>query len=194
MISRVKHTYSLIMKILSLLLLLPFSCQGFGFSDPFRVRSGSSNSAVVLSAKRTSEHEQISRRAALLSAVAVTTLGATKAQALDLYKAAAELEEKNRKLVNSNGAPEKHIPQVSVSGNTVKVKIPHVMTEGHYIQLLWLTDMNSKEVVVAKGYPVPSGEGEPSPTLEVKVPSGVTLKPLLYCNLHGLWAGEEFSV
>lgn len=179
------------MKILSLLLLLPLSCYGFGLSKASHIRSGRT---VLLAKPIASDLEQISRRAALLTAVAVTTLGATKAQALDLYKTAEELGEKNRKLVNSNGAPEKHIPQVIISGNTVNVKVPHVMIEGHYIQLLWLKDTKSNEVVVAKGFPVPSVDGEPSPTLEVKVPSGVTLKPFLYCNLHGLWAGEEFSV
>ena len=37
--------------------------------------------------------------------------------------------------VNSNGVPEKHIPNVVVNGNDVEISANHIMTEEHYIQV-----------------------------------------------------------
>jgi len=92
---------------------------------------------------------------------------------------------------NSNGDPAKHLPQVTVSGNDVTVSVPHVMTEEHYIKYIWLKDVKRNEVVVVKGMP----PTEPSPpTLKARCPSGVELRPYIFCNLHGLWRGEEFTV
>ena len=89
---------------------------------------------------------------------------------------------------NSNGAPEKHLPTVSINGNDLEISANHVMTEEHYIQFMWLKDGN--DVVLAKEL-TPTEE---KPVLKAKVPSGVTLTPYLFCNLHGLWKGEPFTV
>lgn len=91
---------------------------------------------------------------------------------------------------NSNGDPEKHVPQVVVAGNDVSISAKHIMSEEHFIQFLWLKDAQTDEVVLAKEL-TPT---EASPILKARVPSGVTLRPYLFCNLHGLWKGEEFTV
>jgi len=91
---------------------------------------------------------------------------------------------------NTSGAPEKHIPNVSVNGNDVEISANHVMTEEHYIQFMWLKDTKTNEVVLAKELtPL-----EDKAVLKAKVPNGVTLTPYLFCNLHGLWIGEPFTV
>mmetsp|Transcript_191 Transcript_191/g.292 ORF Transcript_191/g.292 Transcript_191/m.292 type:complete len:228 (+) Transcript_191:90-773(+) len=96
---------------------------------------------------------------------------------------------------NTNGAPEKHLPQVSIdSERNLKVTVPHVMTEEHYIQFMWLKDAKTNEVVLAKEFaPSPDQDGN-QPTLKARVPPNVTLRPYLFCNLHGLWKGEDFQV
>jgi desulfoferrodoxin (superoxide reductase-like protein) len=94
---------------------------------------------------------------------------------------------------NSNGAPEKHLPQISIAPGTTQVSfsVPHVMTEEHYIQFMWLKDAKSGDVVLVKA--LPPTDASP-PTLTATVPDGVTLRPYLFCNIHGLWKGEDFVV
>jgi len=136
--------------------------------------------------------------AASAAAAATTTIATPfPAGAIDIDpKKIADLERENMGKANTNGAPEKHIPQVKVDteGN-IEVSVPHVMDpeKPHYIMLMWLKDVGSrsKDVVVVKAFPAT----DPSPpTLKVRAPKGANLKPLLYCNLHGLWEGEEFTV
>lgn len=91
---------------------------------------------------------------------------------------------------NSNGSPAKHLPKVVVNGNDIEISADHVMTEEHYIQYIWLRDVDKDEVVLVKAC-TPS---EDKPFLKAKVPSGVTLSPCLYCNLHGLWRGDSFTI
>ena len=55
----------------------------------------------------------------------------------------------------------------------------------------WLKDAKTNAVVVVKG--LPPTDASP-PTLKCKVPSGVELRPYCFCNLHGLWKGEDFAV
>jgi len=51
--------------------------------------------------------------------------------------------------------------------------------------------VTSTEVVCCKGFP----STDPSPpTMKVQCPAGVELRPYLFCNLHGLWKGDEFTV
>ena len=96
----------------------------------------------------------------------------------------------NNYIANSNGAPEKHLPNVTVNGNDIEININHVMKEDHYIQFIWLREMESDEVVLVKA----CTPNEEKPFLKARVPSGVTLTPCLFCNLHGLWKGEPFTV
>lgn len=91
---------------------------------------------------------------------------------------------------NSRGAPEKHLPKVQLDGQSLTVSANHVMTPEHYIQFMWLKDAKTNEVVLAKQL----SPSEDTPVLTARVPSGVTLRPYLFCNLHGLWKGEEFYV
>lgn len=91
---------------------------------------------------------------------------------------------------NSVGAPEKHIPKIQLDGLTVTMSANHVMTPEHYIKYMWLKDAKTNEVVLAKEL----SPSENAPLLTARVPSGVTLRPYLFCNLHQLWKGDEFTV
>jgi desulfoferrodoxin (superoxide reductase-like protein) len=92
---------------------------------------------------------------------------------------------------NSNGDPTKHKPKVTVTDqNVVTVTVPHVMTSEHYIKFIWLKDSKG-DVVAVKGLPATSPG---PPTLTVQCPANAKLRPYLFCNLHGLWKGDEFSV
>jgi len=86
----------------------------------------------------------------------------------------------------TDAAQEKHVPQVTVDGKKVSVKVgsvAHPMTDAHLIQWIYLqtkrggqyvhlsaTDKPEAEFVVADG-------DEPVAAYE-------------YCNLHGLWKAD----
>jgi superoxide reductase len=91
---------------------------------------------------------------------------------------------------NSIGAPEKHIPKIELNGQILTMSANHVMTPEHYIKYMWLKDAKTEEVVLAKELPPSENE----PMLTARVPKGVTLRPYLFCNLHQLWKGDEFTV
>ena len=93
---------------------------------------------------------------------------------------------------NVSGDPEKHLPKIKIDGTNIEVSVPHVMTEEHFIQYMWLKDTKINEVVLVKEF-APGAEAG-NPILKAKVPSGVELQPYLFCNLHGLWKGEPFVV
>jgi desulfoferrodoxin-like iron-binding protein len=147
----------------------------------------------------------LSRREALDVAVkgsflaAALAAGAPPALATDIAKQVSELEKEFGDSANSDGAPEKHLPIVTVgksdSNNiaSVKVVVPHVMDaeKPHFIQAIWLKEESSGDVAVVKVFP--ATEASP-PTLTCGAPKGARLTPLLYCNLHGLWKGETFTV
>ena len=125
---------------------------------------------------------------------------------------------------NSNGDPAKHTPVVKLEkdkkgyGQVLTVEIPHVMDfdKPHYIQYVWLQDVtqNSNDVRIgniygATAFSKPRGKASNEPVvarLVANVASGqmttksafltksMTVKPCLYCNLHGLWEGEPISL
>lgn len=136
---------------------------------------------------------EVSRRVALVTAAALAA-GASPAQAASLQSTVGALEKQNVDQVNANGAPEKHLPQVTVAENgKIQVVVPHVMDpeKPHYIEYVWLKDTKSNKVVAVKSFQ----PTDPSPpTLVAKAKSGSTVKPMLFCNLHGLWEGESVSV
>eukprot|EP00429_Kryptoperidinium_foliaceum_P010291 CAMPEP_0176003818 /NCGR_PEP_ID=MMETSP0120_2-20121206/1370_1 /TAXON_ID=160619 /ORGANISM="Kryptoperidinium foliaceum, Strain CCMP 1326" /LENGTH=165 /DNA_ID=CAMNT_0017336473 /DNA_START=208 /DNA_END=705 /DNA_ORIENTATION=- len=149
---------------------------------------------------------EVSRRGVIDNAIkgsllasALLSAGATPALAADISKQMKSLEKEFKDSVNSNGAPEKHLPNVSlgkVPGNDaltmVDVVVPHVMDpdKPHFIQAIWLKEEKSGDVAVAKVLPAT----EPSPpSLKCGVPKGTKLTPYLYCNLHGLWKGDTFT-
>ncbi|WP_195964772.1 desulfoferrodoxin family protein [Clostridium cuniculi] len=83
----------------------------------------------------------------------------------------------------SDGAVEKHVPEVSVNGNNVLVTVGstlHPMVENHYIQ--WIC-LNTNKGVQRK-YLSPGDE----PKAEFILADGETVSEVYeYCNLHGLW-------
>ena len=95
--------------------------------------------------------------------------------------------------VNTKGAPEKHLPKISVDGGSVEVVVPHVMDpeKPHFIEYVWIKDEKTGKVLSAKAFQA-TDPSPPSLTASVKI--GTTVKAMLFCNLHGLWEGEAFTV
>ena len=86
----------------------------------------------------------------------------------------------------TDAAQEKHVPEVSVEGNLVKVKVgsvEHPMTEEHHIAFIYLETENG----VARKDLDHTGKPEAVFALaEGEKPVAV----YEYCNLHGLWKKE----
>ena len=143
--------------------------------------------------------QEVSRRVALVMAAAVAATGGNlpAAQAVALSTKVESIEFENMATVNSNGAPEKHLPEVSILDDTseaeVKVVVPHVMDpeKPHYIEYIWLSDVTTKKVLAVKKFDATDAS---PPTLTATIDKGSKIKALLYCNLHGLWQGETLSV
>lgn len=86
----------------------------------------------------------------------------------------------------SDGAGEKHVPVVEVSGNLVKVKVStvqHPSVEGHFIQFIAIATSNGFQVKSLQAGDVP--EATFALGADEKVVAAYE-----YCNLHGLWATE----
>lgn len=83
----------------------------------------------------------------------------------------------------SDGAHEKHVPSVTVDGNTVVVEIgevEHPMVEAHYIQWIAIETMKGSQRVKLNY--------TDKPRAEFKLADGDTFVAAYeYCNLHGLW-------
>lgn len=85
-----------------------------------------------------------------------------------------------------DAAVEKHVPQVAVDGNIVKVQVGstiHPMLEAHYIQFICLeTD---------KGVQIKYLEPGEEPKAEFALAGGEkAIAVYEFCNLHGLWKKE----
>lgn len=86
----------------------------------------------------------------------------------------------------TDAAQEKHVPEVSVEGNLVKVKVgsvEHPMTEEHHISFIYLETENG---VTRKDL---DHTGKPEAVFALAEGE----KPVAvyeYCNLHGLWKKE----
>jgi superoxide reductase len=84
-----------------------------------------------------------------------------------------------------DASKEKHVPEVTVSGNNVEVKIgsaPHPMTEEHSIQWVYLQTQKGGQRKCLK----PSDEPKATFAVTDDKPEAV----FAYCNLHGLWKTE----
>ena len=85
-----------------------------------------------------------------------------------------------------DGALEKHVPAVTIEGNTVKVQIGeviHPMLPEHYIQFIALETKNGVQIKNLK-----AGE---EPKAEFALADGDEAVAVYeYCNLHGLWVKE----
>ena len=84
----------------------------------------------------------------------------------------------------SDGAKEKHVPDVSVSGDVLRVKVgsvEHPMAEAHYIE--WIAAETESGISFKYLKPGDKPEAEfPGASAIVAVYD--------YCNLHGLWKKE----
>jgi desulfoferrodoxin (superoxide reductase-like protein) len=62
----------------------------------------------------------------------------------------------------------------------------------HYIEYIWIKDTTTGECLACKAFQ----PTDPSPpTISASgIKTGSTIIALLFCNLHGLWQGEEVIV
>lgn len=86
----------------------------------------------------------------------------------------------------TDGAQEKHVPFVTVEGDTVKVQIgevEHPMLPEHYIEWIYLeTEQGGQRKALEPGE---------APRAEFKLADGDKLIAVYeYCNIHGLWKKE----
>lgn len=83
----------------------------------------------------------------------------------------------------SDGAVEKHVPEVNIEGNQVTVKIgavEHPMTDVHHIE--WIA------IETREGYQMKSLQvGETPVAVFTLADSDSFVAAYEYCNLHGLW-------
>lgn len=89
---------------------------------------------------------------------------------------------------SSDGAAEKHVPVVSVEGNTVTVMVgedPHPMIDAHYIP--WV--LIETKVGTQRKNLKPGSE----PKVSFLLTEGDELVAVYaYCNLHGLWESRSW--
>ena len=85
-----------------------------------------------------------------------------------------------------DGALEKHVPAVTIEGNTVKVQIGeviHPMMPEHYIQFIALETKNGVQIKNLKAGDEPKAEF-------ILADGDEAVAVYEYCNLHGLWKAE----
>jgi superoxide reductase len=85
-----------------------------------------------------------------------------------------------------DGALEKHVPAVTIDGNTVKVQIGeviHPMLPEHYIQFIALETKNGVQIKNLKAGDEPKAEF-------ILADGDEAVAVYEYCNLHGLWVKE----
>lgn len=173
---------------LSLMIWMVAVCQGFAPQQ----QQQQQRVTTALTARSQLDNPEISRRVALVTAAALAA-GASPAHAASLEKMVLSLYKANASEVNTKGAPEKHLPAVTIDGTKVQVVVPHVMDpeKPHFIEYIWLTNVKSNQVVAVQAY---SATDAAPPTLSATVAAGSTVQPMLYCNLHGLWQGDVVTV
>lgn len=180
----------------SVLLVLITFCKGFIVPAVVVSHSAKGTTTLRLAVARADEDAwatTVSRRVALVTAAALAA-GASPVQAASLERQVLKLEKDNLSTVNTVGAPEKHLPQVSVDGTTAQVVVPHVMDpdKPHFIQYIWLQNVQTSKVVAVQAF-VATDTAPPTLTA-TDLATGSTLQPFLWCNLHGLWQGETFTL
>ncbi|MBN1617084.1 MAG: desulfoferrodoxin [Spirochaetales bacterium] len=83
----------------------------------------------------------------------------------------------------SDGAKEKHVPVITVSGNTVTVKVgsvDHPMTAEHYIQWVYLETSKGAQRKCLSPNDAPVA-------VFTLTDDDKAIAAYEYCNLHGLW-------
>lgn len=86
----------------------------------------------------------------------------------------------------TDAAQEKHVPQVTVDGKKVIVKvgsIAHPMTEAHLIQWIYLQTKRGGQYVHLTASDKPEAEF-------ILADGDEPLAAYEYCNLHGLWKAD----
>ncbi|MBR4904120.1 MAG: desulfoferrodoxin [Selenomonadaceae bacterium] len=85
-----------------------------------------------------------------------------------------------------DASQEKHVPQVTVDGKKVTVKvgsIEHPMTEAHLIQWIYLQTKKGGQYVHLTAADKPVAEF-------ILADDDTALAAYEYCNLHGLWKAD----
>ena len=86
----------------------------------------------------------------------------------------------------SDGAGEKHVPVIEVSGNVVTVKVgsvEHPMLDNHFIQWIALETEAGVQIQYLK-------PGEKPERAFALAAGDKVVAAYEYCNLHGLWVAE----
>ena len=86
----------------------------------------------------------------------------------------------------SDGAGEKHVPVISVDGNTVTVtvgSVEHPMLEAHYIAWILLVTKQGRQRKILS-------PGEKPVARFALTEDDEAVAAYEYCNLHGLWSAS----
>ena len=86
----------------------------------------------------------------------------------------------------TDAAQEKHVPVISVDGNTVTVEVgsvEHPMLEEHYIQWISIETREGNQRKILK-------PGEAPKAVFALTEGDELVAAYEYCNLHGLWKAE----
>lgn len=90
----------------------------------------------------------------------------------------------------TDGAYEKHVPVIEISGDVVKVSVgsvEHPSLPAHYIEFI--------AIQTNKGFQMKWGKAGDKPTATFKISEDETvLAAFEYCNLHGLWMATTSSM
>lgn len=81
-----------------------------------------------------------------------------------------------------DAAFEKHIPNIEIKDNKIKVEVKHVMEDEHYIEWIFVLTDSEEYIKYFKPGQIPQVEFELKDISVVKV--------YAYCNKHGLWKKE----
>lgn len=84
-----------------------------------------------------------------------------------------------------DAAKEKHVPEVSLDGNVVKVQVGsvlHPMIDVHYIEVI--------AVETTKGFQIKYLNPGELPVAEFALHNEEFKAAYAYCNLHGLWKNK----
>lgn len=86
----------------------------------------------------------------------------------------------------TDAAQEKHVPQVTVDGKKISVKVgsvAHPMTEAHLIQWIYLQTKRGGQYVHLSATDKPEAEF-------IVADDDEPIAAYEYCNLHGLWKAD----
>ena len=97
-----------------------------------------------------------------------------------VLKEVENVSEREIKANSVDAVVEKHVPQLDINGDMVKVYVNHVMDEDHYIEWI-MVDYGDKQLI--KHF----NPGD-DPSIDVEYRAGI--KAYSYCNKHSLWMGE----